>query len=121
MTKHMKKTKHIVLLGIFCAISGQLMAQEEVAPAGKIREVYLSTSSLTNLIFSVQYKQQLKGSEFLKIGFTNLFMSRNEMLPSNTGQLKTATTNLNGGTVLGLEFRKDLGSRLTLFQGPNVQ
>ncbi len=106
-----------LLLGL--AIVGNSNAQDE-APAGKIREVYLGISSLTNLNLSITYKKQIAGSRFLKLGFSNLFGSRSEQLPKNPFENYTTTTALSGGTSVGLEFRKPLSSKLTLFQGPNL-
>jgi hypothetical protein len=114
--KTMKTRYSILTLAFALIITINSKAQD--SPPERIKEFQLAFSGFSPLNTQIKYKQQINQKIFFKIGLVNLSMNSygaNSLFGSNYTQIS-----LNGGLELGLEFRKNLSDKLTLFHGPNI-
>jgi len=86
----------------------------------KTKEYYLAVANFSPLNIQIKYKKQLGKKSFLKIGLINMSGSFGNQQPNNPTSFPTKTSNLSGGIQIGIEFRKQLTDKFTIFHGPNL-
>ena len=109
------------LLLTFCfGIATLISSGQDSTKVKRNQEFFLEVSSFSPLQIGLNCKIQLKNNTYLKIGIINVRTSYTEYEPLDTRSNRTSTLSLNGGIGLGLEFRKEISSFLTLYHGPNL-
>lgn len=104
----------IILLLVYCI---GIIAQESNDSTFKIKEISISTSSLSYLNFGFQYKKQVGNSTLLRIGLLNIQAQRSVFDPGDLYSFTQTQTNLGCDFQIGLEKRKLIDDRLILFYG----
>jgi hypothetical protein len=111
------KTK-LVVIATFLTISTTVISQDSIKP--KINEYYLGLAGFSPLSIQLKYKRQIKEKTFFKVGLIELFASTNATGFSSTSQFKTTFWRYSAGLEIGIEFRKLISNRFSLYHGPNI-
>lgn len=107
-------TLTIMAFSTFCAL-GQDSVKTE-----KIKEFYFSFANISNLSFSIKYKQQLINNIFFKTGAVNISADGKNNLINNGSNYTYAIYFLSAGLECGIEFHKTIKEKFTFFHGPNI-
>lgn len=89
--------------------------------AKKNRELYLTFANFSPLNIHLKYKHQIGQRTYFKIGLVNLSASHIEYIPNSPQNYKNSDAFYSGGAEIGIEFRKVLTERFSLFHGPNLR
>lgn len=108
------------ILILFVLITNILCGQDTTKTKVKAKEYYLTFADFSPFTIHLKYKKQIRQKSYFKLGLINLSGSYNEQGQRNPLTSPMATTNYSGGLQIGLEFRKTLSNKFTLFHGPNV-
>ena len=111
----MKQTAMVLCLLMSAAFG---LAQENNSK--RITEYYLTPLSFDRLSFSLKYKRQLKQNKFIKIGLIDLGGYLQNFKPNSSGLFPANTFQYSAGFQVGIEKRKTLNDRFSLFHGPNI-
>lgn len=113
--------KKIVFIAVVFVCCIQLSAQD--SETSKSKEYWLSAPLPQNFnpfSLTFDYKVNLKNNTWLSFSALNLAFQYNENKPVNSYDFKTSSLYYSGGVGFGLEFRKTLTPKLTLFHGPQL-
>jgi hypothetical protein len=111
------RTKLTVMI-TFLIISTTVISQDSIKP--KINEYYLGLAGFSPLSIQLKYKRQIKEKTFFKVGLIELFANTNSRAYSNSSQSKTNYWRYSAGLEIGIEFRKLISNRFSLYHGPNI-
>lgn len=113
--------KKFVVIAMALVCGFQLAAQD--SGISKSKEYWISAPLPQNFnpfSLTFDYKVNLKNNTWLTFSALNLAFQCNENKPVNSYDFKTSSLYYSGGVAFGLEFRKTLTSKLTLFHGPQL-
>jgi len=109
----------VIAMALICGF--QLSAQK--SGTNKSKEYWLSAPLPQNFnpfSLTFDYKVHLKKNTWLSFSALNLAFQYSENSPVASYNFKTSSLYYSGGVGFGLEFRKTLTPKLTLFHGPQL-
>ena len=110
--------KKLIILSFMCVYSLSSFGQDSVKT--RIKEYYLTFANFSPATFQLKYKRQISKKIYFKIGLVNLSASENSQTTQDPNYLPTSSSSYSGGLEIGLEFRKHLTKKFSLFHGPNL-
>lgn len=113
------KKQIVYFLILLSCISKSIIAQDSTKT--KIKEYYLTFASFSPFNIQLQFKKQVAKKTFFKLSLVNLSYNESHFSGSNSGQISTSSITYSGGLQLGLEFRKHLTKKFSLYHGPNLR
>jgi hypothetical protein len=105
---------------LFVLLTNILCGQDTTRTKARTKEYYLTFADFSPFTIHLKYKKQISQKTFFKLGLINLSGSYNEYGQNNPLTSPVGHTNYSGGLQIGLEFRKVLSNKFTLFHGPNI-
>lgn len=112
--------KIFFLLASFSLTSQVDTLSRQINSKAKIKEYYLTFADFSPVSIHLKYKRQIGKKIFLKIGFINLSAYKNSQKPFDPNTFPTETSGYSAGLQIGIEFRKALTNKFSLFHGPNL-
>jgi hypothetical protein len=85
----------------------------------KIREYYLTLGNFSPINVNLRYKKQIREKMFFKVGLVSLSANYNHS--GNGSTFPTSNENYSGGLECGVEWRRTMTKKLTLFHGPALR
>ncbi len=110
--------KKLIILIFVCAFSATSFGQDSVKTRNK--EYYLTLADFSPVTLQLKYKRQIGKKTYLKIGLVNLTYSENLQVVQDPNYFPTSNVFYSAGLELGVEFRKHLTKKFSLFHGPNL-
>ncbi|MDX2172426.1 MAG: hypothetical protein SFY56_04855 [Bacteroidota bacterium] len=111
----MKKFIGLIFISVFSLSS---FGQDSVKT--RIKEYYLTLADFSPVTLQLKYKRQIGKKTYIKIGLVNLSAYSNEQQLENPNFFPTYNSGFSGGLELGIEFRKQLTKKFSVFHGPNL-
>jgi hypothetical protein len=109
--------KKLIILLLISTYSVSSFGQDSI---NTINEFYLTIANFSPVNVHLKYKRQIGNKTFFKVGLVNLSASSNNQQYKNSSNFWTSTLSYSAGIELGIEFRKQLTKRFSLFHGPNL-
>ena len=110
--------KKFIILIFVCAYSATSFGQDSVKT--KTKEFYLTLADFSPVNLQLKYKRQIGKKTYFKLGLVNLSAYANEQASQDPNRFGSASSGYSGGVELGIEFRKQLTKKFSLFHGPNL-
>ncbi|MES2566268.1 MAG: hypothetical protein V4565_05345 [Bacteroidota bacterium] len=110
--------KKIITVLFICVYSLTSFGQDTVKT--KIKEYYLTLADFSPVTLQLKYKRQIVKKTYFKIGLVSLGYSENSQVMQDPNLSPSFNTYYSGGLELGIEFRKHLTKKFSLFHGPNL-
>mgnify|MGYP000966847993 FL=1 len=109
--------KLILTLSLFvsCFIS---IAQDSTKT--KTKEYYLTFADFSLLNLQLKYKRQISKSSFIKLGLINLSANIKSDRANNSAIFPTSQSEYSAGLEFGIEFRKQINKKFSLYHGPSL-
>jgi hypothetical protein len=109
-------------LTLFVILASALYGQDTTTTTAtsKIREYYLTVSDVSPVRINIKYKRQAGQKSFIKLGLINLSAFKETRGQNSSATFPVSGINYSGGILFGIEFRKPIGSKFSLFHGPNL-
>lgn len=115
----MKNVVTVVVVLTLIFISNYAKAQDSIPMSAK--EFYLSFSNFSPLNVSLRYKKQISEKRYLKIGLVSLMANMSSSTNQSSSSFPIKNENYSGGLELGIEFRKVLSRKFSMFHGPSLR
>ena len=87
----------------------------------RIQEFYLTVADFSPFSIHLKYKRQIGSRTFLRIGLTNLSVFKQRQEHSNSTEFPFESSGYSAGAQIGIEFRKSLSNKFSVFHGPNLR
>jgi hypothetical protein len=114
------KTKNTLrILALVTLISPFIMKAQDSTKTNA-KELYLSFGGFNPFNMSLKYKKQIREKMYFKVGLISLGARVTSNNPNQNAGFRITNENYSGGFLVGIEFRKALTGKLTLFHGPNI-
>jgi hypothetical protein len=84
------------------------------------KELYISFVNFSPLNFSLKYKKQIAPKRYFKIGLVALSANISSSKAPSGASFPITNSSYSGGIELGIEFRKAITKKLSLFHGPSL-
>jgi hypothetical protein len=110
--------KKLFILIFLCIYNLSSFGQDSIKT--KTKEYYLTLADFSPVTLQLKYKQQIGKKSYFKIGLVNLSAYYNSQHSQSLNYFPTSNSGYSGGIEVGIEFRKQLTKRFTLFHGPNL-
>lgn len=110
--------KKLIILLFICIYSLSSFGQDTVKT--RIKEYYLTFADFSPVTLQLKYKRQIAKKTYFKIGLVSLGYSENSQVMQNPNLTPSFNRYYSAGLELGLEFRKHLTKKFSLFHGPNL-
>lgn len=116
------KTKNYLRFFLICLIGSLAVPglAQDTTP-GKIREYYLSFGNFSPVDLHLKYKKQIRDKLFFKLGLVSLSARVSQSGNVNPNSFPVQTQNYSGGLEFGIEWRKTLTPKFTVFHGPALR
>ena len=108
----------LIILIFVCAFSATSFGQDSVKT--KVKEYYLTLADFSPVTLQLKYKRQIDNKTYFKIGLVDLSAYGNTQQNQNQNSFPINSSGFSGGLQLGIEFRKHLTNRFSVFHGPNL-
>ena len=110
--------KKLIILLFICIYSLNSFGQDSVKT--RIKEYHLTLADFSPVTLQLKYKRQIGKKTYFKIGIVNLSAYGNSQKRLDQNSFPTNNSSYSGGLELGIEFRKQLNKRFSVFHGPNL-
>lgn len=115
----MKNTAIVFILLNLIFITPGTKAQDSIPIHGK--EFYLSFSNFSPLNVSLRYKKQISEKRYLKLGLVSLMANMSRSNNQSSSSFPVSSENYSGGLEVGIEFRRILSRKFSMFHGPSLR
>lgn len=115
----MKNVFTVVVVLHLIFISNYTKAQDSIPMRAK--EFYLSFSNFSPVNVSLRYKKQISEKRYLKLGLVSLMANMNRSSNQSSSSFPVNNENYSGGLEFGVEFRKVLSRKFSMFHGPSLR
>ena len=114
----MKMIKKIIVLLFISSCSLYSFGQDSVKT--KIKEYYLTLADFSPVNLQLKHKRQIGKKTYFKIGLISLSAYGNSQHNQDPNYFPTTSSGYSAGIELGIEFRRQLTNRFSVFHGPNL-
>ncbi|MEO6903410.1 MAG: hypothetical protein ABI315_09660 [Bacteroidia bacterium] len=110
--------KKLIILLFISTYSLSSFGQDSVKTRNN--EFYLTIANFSPVNVHLKYKRQIVNKIYFKVGLVNLSASSNKLEWQTSTSFPISKLSYSGGIEAGIEFRKQLTKRFSLFHGPNL-
>lgn len=115
----MKSVSLLFILLNLIFITHNTKAQDSIPIRAK--EFYISFSNFSPLNVSLRYKKQISEKRYLKLGLVSLMANMSRSTNQSSSTFPVGNENYSGGLEFGIEFRKVLSRKFSMFHGPSLR
>lgn len=115
----MKNVAIVFILLNLIFITHNTKAQDSIP--SRAREFYLSLSDFSPVNISLRYKKQISEKRYLKLGLVSLMANMSSSNNQSSASFPVKNENYSGGLEFGIEFRRVLSRKFSMFHGPSLR